>query len=564
MPLIVHRLRKLGPCSFSSSNKNLLLVVSIIWCCNAIQSQQSAPFLNYWKSRTSDSTRKSCCISAWRYLIRKHGLYPLRLVGECLNAKNFLVADEARSTSATVAVLDSGLSTRENFIHTLPGYDFVSDTLLAMDGNGRDPDPTDPLEGQIQHGQQVASIIAGKGCNDPSRHIGIASNTIINPIRVLGLGLRGHARDVAHAVIWACGGIVHGVSSQQHPADVIVMAFAGKGPCPQYLQAAMDFASKTGAILLAAAGNHADVTDNFFPANCRGVISVGSLSREGVLEPYSNSGADLAAPGDGIDCNGGAADCPISCGDMASLVGTSFSVSLVAGHVALTISSLRIRTNYFPRDHQEANRQLEFDQFDRTYVEAASYDASRIRSSAMITSSRGGNRQYSLMCAQSAFVKSIQVWYDSTSLTAFRMTCKDAGNSITNTIQYGGTCFSTVTVESQVGFSGFMIGFQQWIRYVTLLKAGAGSWEGTIGNRVQDLRDLSCPLDTYLIGYSIETGFNCDARMDGIQTICAPVACPTCNPGYYASPCTTATESTCLPCPAGTYQALAGSVFLNA
>jgi hypothetical protein len=542
------------------------LAAKIAWCCEAFQSQGNAK--DWILSLDSvGSAGRSCStpsneFSASYDLKLGPMLHSIGNLGKILNpaiAAKILVSKEEQHTSPIVAVLDSGLINRESIVHTLPGYDFVSDSLLAMDGNGRDPDPTqvmDAFEKPNPHGQLVASIIAA---NRPSNHVGFAPKIIINPIRILGRGLRGSAKDVADALIWASGGRMSGVPTQQRPADIIVMAFAGKGDCPKYLQGALDFASSTGARLLAAAGNHANLEANFFPANCRGVISVGSMSQDGVLEPYSNYYANIMAPGKDISCDGGDDGRPISLRDSKTcLTGTSYSVSFVAGQMALAIVGSKFRNQNIHKDLREEYVRDESEIVGTDYVEAASYDTSKITYSQMVGSLAGGNRQYSLICSRSAFVKSIQIWFDSTSLTAIKMVCKDAGNSITNTFQYGGTCFSTSTVESQTGYNGFIIGFQQWIRYVTLLKAGAATWEGSVGNRIQDTRDLSCPSNAYLIGFSIVTGFNCDARMDAIQTICAPVSCPTCSPGSYASPCSTASESTCLPCPAGTYQANAG------
>ena len=56
------------------------------------------------------------------------------------------------SSSVVVAVLDTGIRTHEDLDATkqLPGYDMISDTLIANDGNVRDADPTDPGDGVDQ------------------------------------------------------------------------------------------------------------------------------------------------------------------------------------------------------------------------------------------------------------------------------------------------------------------------------------------------------------------------------------------------------------------------------
>ena len=443
------------------------------------------------------------------------------------------MADSIGSSSTVVAVLDSGLSSsqRQYFLHVVPGYDFISNPTEAMDGDGRDSDPSDPWDHSTPHGLQVAGIIAA---NTPSDRRGVAPNVTINPVRVLGKGLRGKARDVADAIIWASGGKVPGIEAEAPLADMIVMAFSGRGFCPDYLQAAVGFSKALGVRLLAAAGNQRGSTADYFPANCQGVFSVGATSNEEVSVLYSNMGADFTAPG-------GDSQNPIPTvgvdGAISFLVGTSASVGFAAGQMALNFGS-KTQLRYF--DHSgpgiRSTTQASFDfgengkQSQETThdVEAAGYDSSKKTFSTMVDSGNGGNKQNSLVCSQSSIVKSIGVWYDSTSMTAIQMTCQNEANQVTNTFQYGGTCFpDSATVYSPTGFSGFKVSFSTWIRNLALLEAGSASWQNTIGASVQGAQsyDLSCPSYFFLIGFSIDTGFNCDARMDGIQTICAPSLC---------------------------------------
>ncbi len=49
------------------------------------------------------------------------------------------------SSSVVVADIDTGITNHADLSgRTVPGYDFITDITRANDGNGRDPDPSDP------------------------------------------------------------------------------------------------------------------------------------------------------------------------------------------------------------------------------------------------------------------------------------------------------------------------------------------------------------------------------------------------------------------------------------
>jgi hypothetical protein len=212
-----------------------------------------------------------------------------------------------RKTNSTpdvvVAVVDSGIAmgAKSAFLNLLDGYDFISDTATAADGDGRDPDSTDfgpvnsicPTPGW--HGTKVASVLAAK---HTSGVYGVAQNCSVLPIRVLGLCSEGYANDITDAIVWAVGGNINGVPKNPRPARIISLSLAGTGACPSYLQSAINQANAAGAIVVAAAGNEGlpNIT-NTFPANCQNVISVGARARDGSVASFSNKGASLLAPG---------------------------------------------------------------------------------------------------------------------------------------------------------------------------------------------------------------------------------------------------------------------------
>ena len=246
-----------------------------------------------------------------------------------------------------VAVLDTGMpSAAGNVFHNMQaGYDFISDPYISLDGDGRDSNASDPGTGGPEcpepswHGLKTASILAARH-DSPVR--GVAQNCTLMSVRVLGLCSTGYASDVGDAIVWSAGGLINGVLTNLAPARVISMSFSGIGPCPSYLQSSITQAVSLGALLVAAAGNGGVDASEFFPANCKGVMTVAATTRGGMLAGYSNFGLNIAlsAPG------GDEAD-PIM---MLSMVGggqgtvfgmgTSFAVAQVAG-VAAMVASLQ-------------------------------------------------------------------------------------------------------------------------------------------------------------------------------------------------------------------------------
>ena len=95
--------------------------------------------------------------------------------------------------NVTVAVLDTGILPRHPDLdgQIMGGYDFVSDTFSSLDGDGPDPDPTDPGDGSSFgftssfHGTHVAGTIAAAMDNETGV-VGVAPAARILPVRVLG------------------------------------------------------------------------------------------------------------------------------------------------------------------------------------------------------------------------------------------------------------------------------------------------------------------------------------------------------------------------------------------
>jgi serine protease len=223
------------------------------------------------------------------------------------------------SASVNVAVLDTGITQHPELANRiLPGYDFITDPLMANDGDGRDPDASDPGDGvgdndcgdgiarqSSFHGTFVSGIIAAN-TNNGAGISGLDFAAKILPVRVLGR-CGGTFDDILAGLLWASGAPVAGVPPNPNPARVINMSLGGTIGCPQAVQDAINTALAQGTVIAVAAGNQGDDATTSAPANCSGVITVGASTREGERASYSNFGqrVDVSAPGgDGTDVSG--------------------------------------------------------------------------------------------------------------------------------------------------------------------------------------------------------------------------------------------------------------------
>lgn len=220
-----------------------------------------------------------------------------------------------RSTGAgtVVAVIDTGITGHSDLDRNLvPGYDFITDSSIALDGNGRDPDNTDvgdSCEGSPAswHGTHVAGTIGAHtdssvdSAGNPAYNagiVGVSYGAKVQPIRALG-ACGGWLSDIAAAVTWAAGGSITGLPANPTPAAVVNLSLGGATTCSTTFQNALNYAATKGAVVVAAAGNENSPVSGSTPANCDKVISVGATGREGNRAGYSNYGpaVDVSAPG---------------------------------------------------------------------------------------------------------------------------------------------------------------------------------------------------------------------------------------------------------------------------
>jgi serine protease len=208
-----------------------------------------------------------------------------------------------------VSVLDTGVAYEDHAdalgsyalapdlsaVEFVPGYDFVNDDPHANDDHG--------------HGTHVTGVIASSG-----ELIAIAPGASIQPIKVLGADNLGSELALAEALLLA------GESGAQ--VINLSLSFSPAYFPSRFLQEAVDTASASGAVLVAAVGNGGGEIVTY-PAAFREVIAVGASALDPSFQPssgpqrwqradlflerapYSNRGfaLDVVAPGGRIDAD---------------------------------------------------------------------------------------------------------------------------------------------------------------------------------------------------------------------------------------------------------------------
>ncbi|MGM0419999.1 MAG: S8 family serine peptidase [Bacillota bacterium] len=232
--------------------------------------------------------------------------------------------DNTGSNRVRVAVLDTGVNDRHADLapnlNLDDGYNFINNDTDTMDRHG--------------HGTHVSGIIGAVG-NNGYGIAGVMWDVEVIPVKVLGDDGVGSEWSAAQGILYAAGLLEE---LPVEPVDVINLSLGldGNSPTPELIQDAVREASKTGVVIVAAAGN-SGTRNVSFPAKFSEVIAVGALtdnqSNPPTLASYSSYGPEIEVVAPGSQIYSTIGDQSIS-----SKSGTSMASPQVAGLAGLMIA----------------------------------------------------------------------------------------------------------------------------------------------------------------------------------------------------------------------------------
>ena len=191
-----------------------------------------------------------------------------------------------------------------------PGYDFIADTTVANDGNGRDSDAGDPGDwtptsaadarrsNSSWHGTHVAGTVAAV-TNNAKGVAGTAFSAKIVPVRVLGI-CGGYDSDIADGSSGPRAARSRGVPANANPAEVINMSLGGARRLRR------DHPGRDQRRGVARHDRRRRRRQRqrqrvaASPANCANVVAVGSATSTGARSSFSNYGALRRRRGAGL------------------------------------------------------------------------------------------------------------------------------------------------------------------------------------------------------------------------------------------------------------------------
>jgi thermitase len=252
-------------------------------------------------------------------------------------------AGKTGRSSIKIAMVDSGVErTHPDLVNKIVETWAAPGVISAGEGP----------EDIIGHGTHVAGIAVAE-TNNNLGIAGVGGDTVIGSLKVCKCAdifcwsNICEDADIIDAISYA---IIHGY-------HIINMSLGGPEVSPA-LQDAVSAAFDAGLILVAGAGNNYQLNppNQFYPANCDGVISVAATDHYDNLASFSNfgPGVDVAAPGVNILSTYPGAACGDNLDCYNWMSGTSMATPVVAGAAALVLDSIGgdsiVRSQYLRDD----------------------------------------------------------------------------------------------------------------------------------------------------------------------------------------------------------------------
>lgn len=246
-----------------------------------------------------------------------------------------------KNNEVGVAILDTGIYPHRDLLYPrnriIANIDFVNHIKQTYDDNG--------------HGTAIAGIIGGNSKDLKKKEHGICTNVNFVSVKVLNYQGKGDVENLIKGLNWV-------ISNQTRYNIRIVnvsMGYIAKRNTSR-LKRVIRRANKKGMLVVAASGNKNDETGVLEPANCNGVISVGSLRKMGTLYKKSiyskcwtnyqgEKKPDIYALGENVktlDCNvyfKGNGENENDVVGYCYMSGTSVSTAIVSGIIARIINN---------------------------------------------------------------------------------------------------------------------------------------------------------------------------------------------------------------------------------
>ncbi len=267
----------------------------------------------------------------------------------------------------TVAVLDTGIDGSHPDLkdQLVPGKSYIESEL-------EDEDFEIGYIDDHGHGTHVAGIV-GAANNDNGEMRGVSWDSKLMPVKVLNARGGGTIADIISGIRWAA----------DQGAEVINLSLGSTlGLGDKNYEAAIDYASEQGSIVVSSSGNSND-TKVGHPARYRNAIAVGASNQENQRWAAGRNGSnygselDIMAPGEDIYST-----LPGDTGGY--LTGTSMAAPHISGVIALILAEnpelkvdeIRERLTMSAQDLGQAGRDLEHG-YGLVNAHAAVYGAQR-------------------------------------------------------------------------------------------------------------------------------------------------------------------------------------------